>query len=54
MNGAPGAVGPLTPYDYTPPYVVRAGRVSLVINLTSNTLARCVITFSPRSMRCAR
>ncbi len=31
MVGAPGAKGPLTPYDYTPPYVVKAGQVSLVM-----------------------
>lgn len=48
MNGAPGAVGPLTPYDYTPPYVVRAGRVSLVMfdSSDSNTSAADLKTVS--------
>ena len=31
MAGAPGAKGPLTPYDYMPPYVVQAGQISIVM-----------------------
>jgi len=31
MPGAPGAKGPLTAYDFTPPYVVNAGQVSLLM-----------------------
>ena len=48
MAGAPGAVGPLTPYDHTPPYVVRAGRASLVMfdSSDSNTSAADLKTVS--------
>ncbi len=48
MAGAPGAVGPLTPYDHTPPYVVQAGRVSLVLfdSSSSNTSAPDLKTLS--------
>lgn len=31
MVGGPGAKGPLTPYDYMPPYVVQAGQISIVM-----------------------
>lgn len=48
MAGAPGVAGPLTPYDYTPPYVVHAGRVSLVMfdSSDSNTSAADLKTVS--------
>jgi len=48
MAGAPGAAGPLTPYDYTPPYVVKAGQVSLVMfdSSDSNTNAADLSTTS--------
>lgn len=48
MAGAPGAAGPLTPYDYTPPYVVHAGPVSLVMfdSSDSNTSAADLKTVS--------
>lgn len=48
MAGAPGAAGPLTPYDHTPPFVVHAGRVSLVMfdSSDSNTSAADVKTVS--------
>jgi len=48
MAGVPGAAGPLTPYDYTPPYVVKAGQVSLVMfdSSDSNTNAADVSTKS--------
>ena len=41
MAGAPGAKGPLTPYDYTDPYVVQAGKISLLMfdSSDSNTTA---------------
>ncbi len=41
MMGAPGAKGPLTPYDYTDPYVVQAGKISLLMfdSSDSNTTA---------------
>ena len=41
MTGAPGVKGPLTPYDYTEPYVVKAGQVSLLMfdSSDSNTSA---------------
>lgn len=31
----------------------QAGYIAHLHNLTSNTLARCVVTLSPRAMRCA-
>ncbi len=48
MAGAPGAKGPLTPYDYTPPYVVQAGPISLVMfdSSDSNTNAADLATKS--------
>jgi len=48
MTGAPGAKGKLTPYDYTPPYVVKAGQVSLVMfdSSDSNTSAADLATLS--------
>ncbi len=41
MAGAPGVKGPLTPFDYTDPYVVKAGKVSLLMfdSSDSNTTA---------------
>ena len=41
-------------YGFTVLDATQAGCVAQVHNLTSNTRARCVITLSPRSMRCAR
>ncbi len=48
MAEAPGAAGPLPPYDYTPPNVVRAGKVSLVMfdSSASNTSAPDLKTVS--------
>ncbi len=48
MTGAPGAAGPLTPYDYTDPYVVNAGKVSLLMfdSSDSNTTAPDKTTIS--------
>ena len=48
MAGAPGAKGPLTAYDYTPPYVVQAGQVSLLMfdSSDSNTTAPDTATLS--------
>lgn len=48
MTGAPGAKGPLTAYDYTPPYVVKAGAVSLLMfdSSDSNTAAPDTTTVS--------
>ena len=48
MLGAPGAVGPLTPHDYTDPYVVKAGQVSLLMfdSSDSNTTAPDTKTIS--------
>ncbi len=48
MAGAPGAKGPLTPYDYTPPYTVNAGQVTLLMfdSSDSNTSAVDTTTLS--------
>ena len=48
MTGAPGAKGPLTPYDYTDPYVVQAGKISLLMfdSSDSNTSAPDTTTVS--------
>ncbi|MGI4941283.1 MAG: metallophosphoesterase [Janthinobacterium lividum] len=48
MPGAPGVKGPLTAYDYTPPYVVNAGQVSLLMfdSSDSNTTAPDTTTVS--------
>ena len=48
MTGAPGAKGPLTSYDYTDPYVVNAGKVSLLMfdSSDSNTTAPDTTTVS--------
>jgi hypothetical protein len=48
MAGAPGAKGPLTAYDYTPPYIVQAGQVSLLMfdSSDSNTTAPDSTTLS--------
>ncbi|MGI4950787.1 MAG: metallophosphoesterase family protein [Janthinobacterium lividum] len=48
MAGAPGAKGPLTRYDYTDPYVVKAGSVSLLMfdSSDSNTTAPDTTTTS--------
>lgn len=48
MAGAPGAKGPLTPYDYTDPYVVQAGKISLLMfdSSDSNTSAPDTTTVS--------
>ena len=48
MTGAPGAKGPLTPYDYTDPYVVNAGKISLLMfdSSDSNTSAPDTTTVS--------
>ena len=49
MSGAPGVRGPLTPFDYTPPYVVNAGQVSLLMfdSSDSNTTAPDTTTRTP-------
>ena len=56
MAGAPGAKGPLTPYDYTPPYVVNAGQVSLVMfdSSDSNTTAPDLATKTPDGLTLAQ
>ena len=48
MAGAPGAKGPLTSHDYTDPYVVKAGQVSLLMfdSSDSNTAAPDTATVS--------
>ncbi len=40
-------------YGFTVLDAAQAGYVAHVRNLTSNTLARCVVTISPRALRCA-
>ena len=56
MAGAPGAKGPLTPYDYTPPYVVNAGQVSLLMfdSSDSNTSAPDLATKTPDGLTLAQ
>ncbi len=48
MTGAPGARGPLTPYDYTEPYAVQAGKITLLMfdSSDSNTSAPDTTTVS--------
>lgn len=48
MAGAPGAKGPLTPFDYTDPYIVQAGKISLLMfdSSDSNTGAPDTVTVS--------
>ena len=48
MVAAPGAKGPLTPHDYTDPYVVQAGKISLLMfdSSDSNTTAPDTTTLS--------
>ena len=41
-------------YGFTVLDATAGGYVAHAHNLTSNTMARCVVTPSPRSMRCAR
>ncbi len=44
MTGAPGAKGPLTAYDYTPPYTVQAGQVTLLMFDSSDSSTGAVDT----------
>ena len=56
MVGAPGVKGPLTPFDYEPPYTVMAGQVTLLMfdSSDSNTTAPDLTTLTPDGLTLAQ